>query len=175
MIVEKFTLKVETGFSEDNKHRFYLKKVWDSKKKSALVIMLSSGMCNGVTMDYSSLFTINNLVKLGYGSVEILNLFTSVGDNINANSLKEVDIVLENNKLIMNKAKSSDSIIIAWGRAGSTNKVVKKREDEVMSLLKTFKEKVFVLCDESGNKKFHPLSPKCRNSWNLVSINEFKS
>tara|TARA_Y100000588_G_C14065874_1_gene843590 strand:+ start:227 stop:742 length:516 start_codon:yes stop_codon:yes gene_type:complete len=167
MKVEKTTIKAEAGFSDNRQHRFYMKKIWDAKKKSALVLMLSAGDCNGLTMDYSSLFTVNNLVKLDYGSVEIMNLFSSIDTTIKSSALTDKDNMSKNDDLIIQKAKSSDSIIIAWGRAGNTNKIVQEREKQVIELLKPFMSKTFILCDSSGRKGFHVLAPQCRNLWNL--------
>lgn len=171
MLIEKATIKTEAGFSENKQHRFYMKKVWDTKKKSALVLMLSAGDCNGLTMDYSSLFTVNNLVKLDFGSVEIMNLFTAIGTPIRAEALKDSESLSKNDEMIIDKATSADTIVIAWGRAGSTNKVVQQREEQVIELLKPFKQKTFILSDASGRSNFHPLAPQCRSIWNLQPIN----
>ncbi len=170
MITQKATIKIESAFSEDSTHRFYLKKTWDNKKKSALVIMLSVGDCNGITMDYNTLFSINNLVKLGYASIEIVNLFTNTSSAITSDFLKDTDAITKNNEILVSKSKSADTIIIAWGRAGRTNKSVSKRETQVLSLLKEFEDKTYVLCDLTGRRNFHPLSPQCRHNWNLQPL-----
>ena len=170
MKLEKATIKTEACFSDNNKHKFYMKKVWDNKKPSALVLMLSTGECNGLTMDYSSLFTVNNLVKLDYGSVEIMNLFTEINATVKASSLKDTKMVESNNKMILDKAELVDTIVFAWGRAGNTSKIVQERINQVTKLLMKHKEKTCILCDPDSREYFHPLAPSVRSMWNLKAI-----
>ncbi|CBH22642.1 conserved protein of unknown function [Acetoanaerobium sticklandii] len=170
MKLEKATIKTEACFSDNKQHRFYMKKVWDSKKSSALVLMLSAGSCNGLTMDYSSLFTVNNLVRLDYGSVEIMNLFTEINTPVKSAALKDTKMINSNNNMILEKAKSVDTIVFAWGRAGNTSKIVQERINQVVELLSEYKQKTCILCDEDSRKYFHPLAPKVRSIWNLQPI-----
>ncbi|MCG8542106.1 MAG: DUF1643 domain-containing protein [Clostridia bacterium] len=81
---QKSTIKTEAYFSEDGKHRYLLKREWNKTKKKAMVIMKNPSDAGELILDYTTMFVINNLVRLGYGSVEILNLYS----RINAKTIK---------------------------------------------------------------------------------------
>jgi hypothetical protein len=170
MKVEKATIRVEACFDDSMKHKYYLKKSWDSKADSALVILLSAGRANGITMDITSMLTINNLSAKGIGSVEIMNLFTEIGVTINSKMLSDKKNIEENNKFMLAKAKACDKVILAWGRGGSTSKTIQERIYQVMELLADFKQKTFILCDADDREYFHPLAPQVRHNWNLKAI-----
>lgn len=78
-ITEKSVIKTEIYYSEDRKHRYLLKKQWDSKKPSAMIIMINPSTAEEIVIDHTTMFVVNNVSKLGYGNVDILNMFSKVG------------------------------------------------------------------------------------------------
>ena len=79
MIVEKTILKTEANFSDDKKQRYLLRKEWDKSKDRACVLMINPSDADGIVIDLTTQLVVNNISRLDYGSVDILNLYSSVG------------------------------------------------------------------------------------------------
>jgi hypothetical protein len=72
MITEKSTVKTEAIFSDDKEYRYLLRKEWDSKKPKVSIIMKNPNICDNIQIDHTTMFIINNLVRLDYGGFDIL-------------------------------------------------------------------------------------------------------
>ena len=57
------------------KNKYVVRKEWDKNKRKALVLMKNAGFADEIVQDQTTMYVINNLVKLDYGSVIIMNLF----------------------------------------------------------------------------------------------------
>lgn len=57
---------------------FLVKKEWDKKQKKALIIMKNTGITDDVIQDQTTMYVINNLSSLGYGTVTIANLYPNM-------------------------------------------------------------------------------------------------
>lgn len=115
MIIEKSVMKTEVKFNDNKEYRYLLKKEWDIKKKKAMVIMINPSIANKVSMDFTTLYTLNNLQKLGYGSVDIVNLYPKVTNKLKVDEVSVEEIKI-NDDLILEIAEKVDTIIIAWGK-----------------------------------------------------------
>lgn len=163
----KSTLKTEAYFSEDNSHRYLLRKEWNKDNKKAMVIMIQPSMADTILLDSTTVFVINNLHKLGFGSAEIVNLFSKIDTKVRLkDGMKEL-IGEEANDFIQKAGERADSIIIAWGTIGNNSKKVKERQNEVIELLSDYKDKMYIICDPKGKRGLHPLCPSVRNCWTL--------
>ena len=82
MITEKMVMQTELVASEDRKHTYEVKRSWDDKGIKGLVLelypTLSLGRCG--EMDLSTMHLLNHAKDFGWGSVRILNLYSSVCD-----------------------------------------------------------------------------------------------
>ena len=150
-------------YSDDNKRRYMMTIEWNKVKKSAAVIMLSAGMCDGISFDHTTVYTIANLNRLGYGSVKILNLYSTIN---NGRVVIAEDDDKRNITYIANAAKEVDTVIYAAGTGHANNKCFRKREREVMEALKPYEDKLMCITDGSGGRFYHPLFPKVRE-WQL--------
>ena len=159
----KNTVKTELVYNDSEDRRYLLRIEWDKEKKKACVIMLIAGNINGVSYDHTTNYVLENLVSLGYGSVEIVNLFS----NIDSKTEDSEDD--ENTQAIINATKKCDTIVFATGAGYKTNKKVLKRQTEVLAILEKYKNKVYCIADEDGEKFYHPLCPKVRK-WNLTTF-----
>lgn len=166
MVVEKTTLKTEAMFSEDKKHRYILRKEWDKNKGRSCVIMINPSSADGIVIDLTTQLVVNNISKLGDGSVDILNLYSMVG-RLSTRAEKEENRT-ENIKAIMQSCDKATKIILAYGAIGKSNKTVKKRIEEILLSLEAYRDKVFYLTDVGGETLYHPLVPSVRLQWNLV-------
>lgn len=166
MITDRMTMKTETIFSDDRQHRYLLRKEWDAKKPRATVIMTNPSTADILTMDYTTMYILNNLAKLGYGGVEIVNLVSKPTTKLKItegfDSMSD-----ENTNVIMKSAEKSDSIIIAWGKIGENNKKVRDVQNRLLSHLEPFRDKLYEIASDRGDSGFHPLAPQIRFSWTL--------
>ncbi|MFQ9698196.1 MAG: DUF1643 domain-containing protein, partial [Zhenhengia sp.] len=165
LITEKSTIKTEATFSPDRKHRYLLRKEWDKSKDKATVIMVNPASATDMRIDHTTMYVLNNLVRLGFGGCDIVNLYSRVSSSTKEdNTSNEV-----NDNQILQSARTSSHVIVAWGKLGDTNKRVAKRQKEVVELLKPCQDKLFVIGDSVGNTGFHPLSPRV-HEWNLKTF-----
>ena len=164
------TMSTVATYSEDFSRRYLLQKTFDKSKPSLAIILLSAGVANDVLLDYTTMLTLNNSARLGYGSVSIVNLFATLDFDIK----EEPNEDSENLSTIVEAAKSADVVIYAPGTGKAKNKVFQKRQNQVLAALRPFENKLYCLCDVNGNARLqHPLSPSVR-LWNLskLAINE---
>ncbi len=167
MKIVETALKTKAVFSENGEKRYVLTKTWDEKKPRMAIIMLAPSVASGVELDMSTLLVLNNASRLGYGSVEILNLFARVNDF----SLKEAEEGdVENLQYIQQVAESVDTIVYAAGVGKNQNKIFRIRQKVVLKALSPWEKKLHCLCNANGDARLqHPLSPAVR-TWHLSSL-----
>ena len=160
-------MRTEARFSEDRAYRYILSKEWNNKKPRAMVIMTNPSSAGEVVLDLTTLYTINNLVALDYGAVDIVNIYPKITQKLKVDDvdLREIEI---SDKIIVETAEKVDSVIIAWGRVGEKSKAIEKRQNELLEKLQIFKDKLFIIGDGKGNELFHPLAPHIRFHWELI-------
>lgn len=167
-MLDKCTMRTEVLYNDEKTHRYSLKKSWDSSKPSASVIMISpSDRANEICLDMTTMYTVNNCYRQGFGSVEILNLYSKI-------NAKPFETDLENNERIIDSCKKADKIIFAWGK-GQTKNDILFRIMEILKLLEPYKDKIYEISDESGKNGYHPLGASVRLNWILVPFQYPKS
>lgn len=154
------TLTTKAVFSDDGECRYLLQKMWDEKLPKMMVVMLAPSGASGIELDTTTQLVINNTARLGYGSLSVVNLFSSLNDT----SLKNIeDSDKENMKYILSEAKAADVIVYAPGVGKATNKCFAERQNQVLEILKPYESKLRCLTNKEGNARFqHPLSPAVR-------------
>lgn len=163
MAVVKTKINSTVIYSDDNTKRYVLTIEWDKDKPMAAVIMLCAGTSNGISFDRSTCLTIDNLVRLDYGGVKIVNLFAEINDGRSVVS-KEDD--KRNITYIANVAKEADTIIYAAGTGKANNCSFRRRLEQAMDKLRPYEEKLMCITDGCGGKFYHPLFPRVRE-WQL--------
>lgn len=165
MEFEKSTVKTEALFSQKHTHRLLLRKVWDSDKPTASVIMINPHTAGTFCTDSTTMFTLNNLFALGYGTANLLNLYTRICGRISLRFNSDEDLLdPANDEIIVKCAAESDDIIIAWGSAGHNSQRVRDRQSELLEKLKAYPLKIIT---DGGEIAYHPLSPNVRTKWIL--------
>lgn len=161
------TLTTEAIFSDDSHKRYLLRKMWDEAKPKLTIVMLAPSEASGIELDTTTQLVLNNSARLGYGSVSIVNLFATLNDF----SLKQVeDEDPENMDVIVQQAHDADLVVYAPGVGKAKSKIFQRRQEQVLTTLLPFEEKLHCLCDENGESRLqHPLSPAVR-TWNLSSL-----
>jgi hypothetical protein len=161
------TLATEAIFSKDNNRRYLLRKTWDNNKTKAAIVLLYPSYSDAVLCDTTTTLTINSIATLDFGGVDILNISPVIGGKGSITDAKTTDRL--NDSYILDSAKDSSKIIIATGRGN--NKAVMERTEEVIRLLDEYKDKIYYISD-GKNFGYHPLSPRIRYKWNLVSYSD---
>lgn len=161
---ETKVIKSKALFSDDGQHRFLLRKEWNKNKKSAMIIMINPNTADTLNMDLTTMLVINNLNKLGFGSVNIVNLYSRIMEKLSLRFNSDEDLLeSDTDGIIEQYAAMSDAIIIAWGCVGNNSQRVRDRQSELLELLKNHANKLYKI----GKEGFHPLTPAVRNSWEL--------
>lgn len=127
--------------------------------------MLAPSSSSGIELDTSTQLVINNVTRLGFGSVDVLNLSAVLNDF----SLKHTEIEdRENINTILNSAKNADVIVYAAGVGKAKNKTFQHLQDDILNRLTPYESKLNCLASKDGSSKFqHPLSPSVR-VWHLL-------
>lgn len=159
------TISNEAVFSDDNRHRLLLRKVWDNEKPTAMIIMINPNSADELSSDTTTMLVMNNLQKLGYGSVDIVNLYTMITGKLHFRFNSDDDLLHpDNDDVIYRSAEKSDTIIIGWGTVGLHNMRICERQKAVLDMLKPFSD----IIRQIGENGCHPLTPTIRNNWDLV-------
>src|SRR5699024_9750867 len=153
-------------FSDDNQHRYLLKKMWDKDKKIISDITCYPNLEGTQKLDLTTQLILNKVYEIkDFESINFVNLYSNMISTTTikymANSHdKHTDIH------IMKVVKESDEVILAWG-AYAKKPVVEARVNEVLEMLKPHKKKVKQLINPATNEIMHPLNPKARQKWTL--------
>ena len=159
MLEETTIIKSKAIFSDDKEHRLLLRKEWDSEKPTAMVIMINPNTADTINFDMTTMLVLNNVSKLGFGSVNIVNLYSRIMEKLNLrfNGDDEADDVIEQ------YAAMSDAIIIAWGTIGKNTLRVRERQKYLLELIKQHANRMYQI----GRNACHPLTPAVRREWVL--------
>lgn len=161
MVNNKSNMRTEAIFSDDMKHRFVLKKSWDNSKPTDSIIMIApSSRAGEVSIDMTTMYVINNCFAQGFGSIDILNLYSKLDSDTLATCP-------ENDDWLLKSCQKSDKVILAWGK-GQTARAVDHRIEEVIKLLSPCKDKLYEIADQQGNRGLHPLASSARLHWTLL-------
>lgn len=152
-------MKTTAIFSRDSKHRYLLSKEWDVNLPKAAILMINAGAADTVRMDTTTMLCVTNANDIGFGKIEIVNLFSSIQSDPPAS-----DKV--NDATIVKACEEADKVIIAFGKG----KQHLERKLEVLKMLEVYKEKFYSIEDSKGNTLLHPLAPRIRSQWVLVPL-----
>lgn len=165
MKTETTVMKSKALFSDDGEHRLLLRREWDKNGKSAMIIMINPNTADTLCMDMTTMLVLNNLYKLGFGSVNIVNLYSRITPKLSLRFNSDDDLIAkECDEIIEQYAATSDAIIIAWGSLGNTSERVRERQADILERLSKFRNKLYKI----GEHGYHPLTPAVRSQWDLV-------
>lgn len=159
----KTTLTTEAIFSDDGAKRYLLRKTWDESKPTLSIIMLAPSSAAGIELDSSTQLVLNNAFRLGFGNVDILNLFSTLNDF----ALKDAeDEDTENISAIVQSAERAGTLVSGKAK----NKTFQHRQEQVLNALRPYEDKLHCLTGENGKARLqHPLSPAVR-TWHLSPL-----
>lgn len=165
MKTETTVMKSKALFSDDGEHRLLLRREWDKNGKTAMIIMINPNSADTLCMDMTTMLVLNNLYKLGFGSVNIVNLYSKITPKLSLRFNSDDDLIAKGcDEMIEEYAVTSDVIIIAWGSLGNTSERVRERQADILKRLSKFRNKLYKI----GEQGYHPLTPDVRSNWDLV-------
>lgn len=167
MITKKSCIETTAIYSDDQKYRYVLRKVWDDALPMATFIGINPSDATELFMDKTVMNLINHLMKIGgYGGVIIVNLFA-----FRAKKQKELsnrsDLLEQcNTQYIIEALEHSKLTIIGWGRDAENNSNYRVIIDSVKADLQRFYN-IKCFKDNKGNINCH-LSIGYNEDWKLV-------
>lgn len=150
--IEKL-IKSIAVFSDDDKYRYSLIRVWENEGKKATVIMLNPSRANELKNDRTVMNLSNYLIDNKYRSMSIVNLYAYMTTYPSELKYRNPEFEKYNDEYIIKAARESDVVIIAWGSDCSKYKA---RKSEVENMLRPYKNKLKCFKDEQGRKPRHP-------------------
>lgn len=158
----KTITRSEAIFSDDDRHRLYLKKVWNTKLPIATVITKFPRYEGQVKSDLTTQLIVNNLYDIGMGGFYLVNLFTNIELS---NQMDEVEDILHEaaDQYILEAVENSEDVILAWGSTSS--KIITNRIKELETVLEPHAKKIKILVNPTTKQISHPLNPKSRTFW----------
>ncbi|WP_239728314.1 MULTISPECIES: DUF1643 domain-containing protein [unclassified Mammaliicoccus] len=164
----KSTLETEAIFSDDNQHRYLLKKTWDNTKQSIAIITMYPSYTGILQIDLTTQLIINKISEMDeYGTIYFVNLYSNINTPRNLKHLKN-SFDKHTEIHLMKAVKEADVVILAWGAYGK-KPGVDKRVNNVLDMLKPYQKKVQKLINPATNDIMHPLNPKARQEWLLTT------
>ncbi len=121
-------------YSDDEKHRYTLTRVWDSNLPKVSFIGLNPSTATELKNDPTVTRMINFSKKWGFGSATVLNLFAFRATFPEDLKKSLEPIGKENDFWIKKEISESDKVIAAWGNHGK----FLNRSEEVLKYLKHF-------------------------------------
>lgn len=176
---EVITINTESWRSEDQTHRYVLRKQWyeglkeEKSGKLALVITIRPTSTSAFVEDMTSMFIERNIRQLGFTGFIAVNLFSSIHATNKATYLKGTD---ENTLEVIStvlKEKRISQIIFACGSIVETNSLAMKQAKEIFNLLTEKQKKATkTLVNPNTGKPAHPLSVYVRKQWVLKGVEQ---
>ena len=162
LVTKTMTIERKGVFDKNLKKRFEL--TFDCReakqKKSILVIGLNPASADISILDTTTTLILNNLIPMGYTTITICNLYSELFKERLKPS--EVPNNTENRSYLEEVLKRGfDTILLGYGNTFLTNKFVREEKENLVRLLREYKDKVVDIVDDMGEyerlKTIHPL------------------
>ena len=158
-VIKTSNTSSEAIFSKNGKDRYLLKMEWDNSKKKLAIIMTFPSSADELIFDQTTMLVRNGAVKNGFGSVSILNVFSSINNEKPRNDKT-------NTSIVMKECEEADVILVAYGRGTAHTE---EKEAFLLALAEHYADKLHTIIDTKGLPFSHPLSPLAHN-WNIQKL-----
>ncbi|OAX50322.1 DUF1643 domain-containing protein [Paenibacillus sp. AD87] len=145
-------MRLSANFDEQRNYRFCLTREWDLGLPRLLYIMLNPSTASESTEDQTSKQCLYFAKELGFGSLEIVNLYSFISSDPTALKDSVDPIGIDNDKHIIEAAKRSNKIVIAWGERHFFN----NRNTYVIEFLKQNGYEIYCLKKAKSGHPRHP-------------------
>ncbi|MFJ6267033.1 DUF1643 domain-containing protein [Lysinibacillus xylanilyticus] len=140
MVIFKGSIEVESYFSNDLQHRYYLRRKYKSdkysnvKKQKLCYILINPSYADELLFDKTNRLASNIGVRENYNEVVILNMYSLITKDSKILK-KNIDVAsdLTNDQVILDECLNAERIIVSWG----IDKRFDDRRMELLNLLET--------------------------------------
>lgn len=167
MIIREGSIKNIAVYSDDEKYRYSLTKIWDETKPKAAFVGINPSDATELIMDKTAMNLTNHLINNGYGMVEIVNLFSYRSKDQRGLIHRKDEFEKHTLEYIKEALKSSQLIIVGWGRDAEKKPKYRSTMAQVKNELKKYSDIVRCFKDQRGNINCH-LSIGYNSEWQLV-------
>jgi hypothetical protein len=139
-------IKNEAIFSECERHRYVLRKVFISDKKELnkgklIILLLNPSFADELLVDKANRIASNIAIKKEFNELVILNLFSIItSDSDCALEKLSKDKLSENDYFIKKELESAAQVIIAWGTKNKYTRRKKRVKDIIKYSFKNLSE-----------------------------------
>lgn len=140
-------------FSVCGRYRYWLTRVWDRALPRVCFVMLNPSIAGADNPDPTMRRCLGFAKDLGFGSLEIVNLFALVSTDPAALRLADDPVGPENDDCIRAAVKRAAMAICAWG----TKSPIPWRAPYVFNILKVMSVQPVALRVTKGRHPSHPL------------------
>lgn len=153
-MLRKTIINSSAKFSEDERYRYLLKRVWDEEKEIGVFIALNPSKATELKSD-QTMCNINNLaLQWGWGGFYILNLFAFMSTDKKA-MFKELEPIGDkNNEIIRQVCSKSEIIVFAWGE--EKPKLVKSQANKIKTIIASLNKEAYCLAKNKTSGYRHP-------------------
>ncbi len=146
-------LENDAVISDCGKYRYLLRRTWDHKKPRALLVMLNPSTADAHTDDATIRSCVRLLAGLGYGSMEVVNVFALRATHPEELTKAEDPIGPENADVLCAAIDRCDVVIFAWG----AHPMAEERGRLIRSTVKASRPAVFCFGKTKAGAPRHPL------------------
>ena len=160
-------------FSEDEKYRYWIKRVWDKEKEIGVFIALNPSKATELKSD-QTMCNINNLaLQWGWGGFYILNLFAfmSTDKQLMYKECNKIDN--RNDSTIQKICSEANTIVLAWGE--EKPRLVKLQANKIKTILTSLNKEAYCLSKNRRSGYKHPCIIKVEDYKKLESITSNKT
>ncbi len=145
-------------FSSGSWHRYNLWRMWDETKPRVMWVMLNPSMANTVWDDFTTKKCMRYAQRWGYGSIGIVNLFSTVCSNPKRLKEKARPALYDNetDQVLLEETMGRELVIAAWGRHGT----LLGRDKEVVHRLRSHGVVFHALQLTVDGIPYHPMNVK---------------
>lgn len=148
-----YYLENDAVISDCGKYRYLLRRTWDFKKPRALLVMLNPSTADAHTDDATIRSCVRLLSGIGYGSMEVVNVFAFRATDPAELEKVEDPIGPQNADIMDNAIRRCDVVVFAWG----AHEMAKERGRLIRSTVKASKPAVYCFGKTKQGDPRHPL------------------
>jgi hypothetical protein len=146
-------LENDAVISDCGKYRYMLRRTWAFEKPRALLIMLNPSTADAEKDDATIRSCVRLLSGLGYGSMEVVNVFGYRATNPDELAKQPNPIGPMNERVTEGAIQRCDVVIFAWG----AHELARRHTNHLRSLVSSYRPAVYCFGKTKGGMPKHPL------------------
>lgn len=146
-------LENDAVISDCGKYRYLLRRTWDHAKPRALLIMLNPSTADAKQDDATIRSCVRLLTGLGYGSMEVVNVFAYRATDPDELEKQPNSIGPRNAQTMTSAIQRCDVVVLAWG----AHEMARPHTDRLVSLVRSYRPAAYCFGRTKAGMPKHPL------------------